>query len=778
MRARRAGLWLLLLAWPAFSGEDEAAAPRRTLYLREVAQIEELSSDESGKAFAVLGRVTLEIPGLFRLRAARAVVWLDPDVDQKLFSLMKELRGADAGVPLWAVRGIYAERGRMAAVFQTPGQTFRCSSLYFDFTTQTGTILDAELRLRRPGDREEAPDLVMRARTFRAVAPGEWRAQDVSLFSSNYQEHEVYLEIDRVTLRDPRLADGIRELTRIAARDYRGGKGVPPEELAAVRTALRESAGTLETKTLSLYGLTGRAFGVPFFRWDQAELDGSDVAPLRIQIEAGSKGSLGTGGRVGVGWRSKPLSWLAGMGYYNGRGPLADLEWEVDAAGGRVVGRSFTVYIHDHGDDRGIVPPTRDRFWTQHRYRWRIAPRWRLDVEVSDISDAQWLRTYDEQEFKEGKEQETLAYLLYRGRRAYASVQAKVRTIGFQETLEELPRATFALPVLTLWRFGADSRGRPVLLQLAASLEVGNLRRRTGDAFTPPDFRTARADLDSTLFLSFFLGAVRVIPFATFRLTGYESGRDGSSTGRFAGSAGVRADVQLSRWFDDVRHVINLSVEYEDMYSVTRMPGALFPLDDVDLVTPFERAGIRWRNRLQRRTADGLEEFLSVEVFLAHFPDGQQPLGRMGDGFVELDLEWLPKPGLRVSGRAEVDTETGSFDTGSLETWWRVRRRVVVAAGVRHLEGDSDIVTASADFEVDRRWRIFLFSQYDVKNGDSLDQGALIQRLGKTAVVGVRLAFDPGDDDFSFSVKLDLLERFRQKQRKDDESARDRIGWR
>ena len=83
---------------------------------------------------------------------------------------------------------------------------------------------------------------------------------------------------------------------------------------------------------------------------------------------------------------------------------------------------------------------------------------------------------------------------------------------------------------------------------------------------------------------------------------------------------------------------------------------------------------------------------------------------------------------------------------------------------VRHLEGDSDVLTVSAETSVDTRWRFVLFSQYDLKNGVALDQGVLITRMGKTAALGVRLAFDPGEDNFSLSFKIDLVEAFRKRE--------------
>ena len=62
------------------------------------------------------------------------------------------------------------------------------------------------------------------------------------------------------------------------------------------------------------------------------------------------------------------------------------------------------------------------------------------------------------------------------------------------------------------------------------------------------------------------------------------------------------------------------------------------------------------------------------------------------------------------------------------------------------------------------RWRFVVFSQTDLKNGQALDQGLLITRMGKTAALSVRLAYDPGDDNFSLSFKIDLVEAFRKRE--------------
>ncbi|MGH7161858.1 MAG: hypothetical protein ACREID_00125, partial [Planctomycetota bacterium] len=255
------------------------------------------------------------------------------------------------------------------------------------------------------------------------------------------------------------------------------------------------------------------------------------------------------------------------------------------------------------------------------------------------------------------------------------------------------------------------------------------------------------------------------------------------SLGRAAAAAGVRADTQASRWYGSTLHLVNVSLEYEDLYALSDQPTELFPLDAVDRVTRFEQIGLRLRNRLRRRAPTGeLRTVLDVEVLGLYFPGGQAPEGVAADGFVELDAEWEPREGLRFALRAGADAGRGTLDTGSFEGSWRARSDILLAAGFRHLDGDSDIFTNAAEFDVDTRWRIVLFSQLDAKSSDFLDQGILVQRLGQTVVVGFRVGYDPGDNELSFAVKVDLLAAFRRERARhragDDLYSREQVGWR
>jgi hypothetical protein len=760
----------LLLALPAAVAQEKPPL----LFISEVRQVEALSDAAQGKAYALLGRVTVENGRVFSVRATRAIVWLDPDADEKIFKLIRELNQGERGIPLWAVRAIYAEGGVVPAVFQAAGQTFRCSSLYYDFRRQRGIFLDADLRLRRGPRRDHAPDLVLRAKELRMAGPGSVVARDATLFTSNYEDYEVGVTVREVRIDDPELGRAVGELQRISARGYRDGQGPTRAEVEAVVAEMEAAGGALGPDLYTLRGMTVRAHGLPLFKWGEAQAQGDDVMALRLESELGSIGNLGFGGRIAAGLGLRPVGFLLGGGYIENHGPFTDLSLDVDAFDSRVRGKSYGVYLRDHGTEDGVEPETENRFWTQNFYRWDISEAWRLDGEFAELSDPTFLGQWDEQVQKEGLPQETLLYLRGRNDRGYVTAIGNWRTIDFQDQVEELPSVAAFVPVLTLLRLGTDARGEPVTFQVAIPAAIANLNHVQGQGSPLGDFGSWRATLDPTFYVAVPLGPLRIVPFVTPGVTAYENDLAGDATARTTVSAGVRADTQLSRWFGRVRHVVNLTLSYEDLFHASVPPSDLFPFDDLDLVTPWNGVTALWHNRLLRAAPDGLVEFLSVEVFGTWYPGGQQPLGATGDWFLDWNVWWQATRSLIVVSRGDI--QDSDLSTASLEGWWEARSNLGLGASLRHLEGTSDIVTLGTEYEVSTRWSLVGFSQYDARDGEWSDQGILVRRLSKSGVVGVRVTYDPGDEGFGLSFNFDVLTRYREKQRRQD-TLRALVGW-
>ncbi|HEX5136043.1 MAG TPA: hypothetical protein VFY93_03665 [Planctomycetota bacterium] len=762
-----------LLAAALLLGAIAHAEGEPLLFLSHVEHVEELSDPAYGKAFALLGRLTIENGRLFSVRASRALIWLDPDADRMVFRLLREMQGEDRRIPLWAVRAVYAEGGGVPAVFQAGGQAFRCASFFYDFRGQRGIFVDADLRLRRGPRRDDSPDLVLRAKELELLGNGSLVARKGTLFASNFEDFDVGITVEELRVDDPEMGGAIGKLKRLSARDYGDGRGPTRAEVEAVIREMAE-AGTVGPEVYTLHGLVVRAYDFPIFKWGEAQARGEDVMAVRLESELGSIGNLGFGARLAAGLGLKPVGFLLGGGYIDDHGPFVDLKLDVDAWGGRVTGRSYGAYLHDHGIEDGVAPETENRFWTQNFYRWRVNDTWRLDAEYADLSDPTFLEQWDEQVAKEGLPQETLVYLRGRTERAYATMITKWRTIDFQDEVERLPEIGGVVPVLTLLRLGETGRGDPVTLQVALPASFGNLRHRQGEGSTLPDFQSVRATFDPTFYVSFPLGPLRVVPFVTPGVTVYEHDLAGDAATRTTASAGIRADTQLSRWFGRVHHVVNLSLAYEDLFHVSVPPDDLFPFDELDEVTPWQGLTVRWRNRLLRSTPFGATEFLSVELFGAFYPNGEQPLGRTGDWWLDWNVWWQATRTLIVLSRGDI--EEGDLETLSFEWWWEARANLGFGASYRHLEGDSDTITLGAEFEVNTRWSLVGFSQFDARAGEASDQGVLIRRLGRSGVVGVRLTWDPGDDGFGLSLNFDVLQRFREKERRRD-TLRALVGW-
>ncbi|MEM8884752.1 MAG: LPS assembly protein LptD [Planctomycetota bacterium] len=766
MRHRVAVLAVLLACsgLRAEEGEDVVRV-RAPDWLR----LDEHSDEKNGAAVCLLGPLRFERTGGFSVEAARLVIWLDPRVETRGFELARAFREKDA-IPLWAIRAIYAESEGGPVIFQTGGQIVRATSIYYDFQRQEGLFLDTEVRLRRDPSvlvDEKLPDFVFRAREMRARGPGRWTAKDVALFSSDYVNPEVSIRVREIEIENENVRRVVGRLMMLSARGSSTGEDPTSAEIESLQAELDALAESESGTDGQMRGVRAQVYRAPIFGWRRVNLNDGTLDGLIVRADVGRIQSLGSGVYLGVGKRSKPIGWYAGAGYIDRRGPLFDGEISVNALGGALRGRTRGSYFRDSGEDfNGFRPPSKDRYWFQNRYRWDFTENWRFDLEYTLLRDRQYLRVYDEGEFKEGKDQESLGRLRYKNDWAIASLIYQWQTIDFLPVVENLPTAAATVPNLTLLRLGRDTLGRPILLQLGFNTSLGNFRFRDGEPTTTGDFRTGRFDLDPTLFLAFNLGPVRVQPFATFRYTWYEETLTGGSANRYAGSAGVRADMQIGRWFGEVQHLINFALSYENLYNVTTDASQLFGLDPVDDIAEWDGFIFRMRNRFLRRTPKGRREFLNFEIVASWFPDGAAPLGVRSDGFAEIDLEWYPSPGWLVQSRVEYFYNTGDLETASIDARWGTNRDVSLWLGFRHLEEDSDVVTAGAEILAENRWRITLFSQYDIKNDDALDQVVQIQRIGKTLLLGVRLKWDPGEDRLSLSFKIDLLEQFRRSRRK------------
>ena len=341
---------------------------------------------------------------------------------------------------------------------------------------------------------------------------------------------------------------------------------------------------------------------------------------------------------------------------FSERGLGTGLDFSYEGATRQGFARGY--YINDTAeeDDRGLPVPRSDRgeVTVRHRELLTCLPGdWRADLELGYLSDLTFLRTYDRDEFDEGKDRETQIFVSGISHNQMVTAQVKGRINDFQNTVE---RQSVAYHVI-----GQPVFGSPLLLTSHADLS--NLRLRMDEdlvGVTDSDWVT-RLDAASEVSLPVQIGPVRADPFVWGDATTYSDRTDDDSTVRGATAFGVRTASNFYRTYhvrnetlgvDRLRHVITPTVEYLNRWAVTESPGHFVQHDEIDALDESHRLTLGLRNRLQTyRPASGGPRpvdyvFLDVD-YAFHLRDSSGD--RNLDDSVEASAGWLATENIEIA---------------------------------------------------------------------------------------------------------------------------------
>ena len=278
--------------------------------------------------------------------------------------------------------------------------------------------------------------------------------------------------------------------------------------------------------------------------------------------------------------------------YLNKRGPAGGFEFEYDRDDTGTEGFLETYYVKDKLL-RDEVPPRlpitdKNRGRVLWRNRQEVTEELRADTELSYLSDRGFLKEYFEEEFQEGKKQETYLNLRRLKDNRGATFLAKDEINKFQTGFEAWPQVTYHAIGQPLWEnrlnMTSESNFGYLNMQIGNELESSNndvfnrLRSTTGKSF--------RFDSDNTLSAPFKWWILKANPFVGGRLTGYSkslenNGPNGDATGRFIGSLGFEGSTQLWRAYalenkllriNGLRHIITPEVRWIAAPIVTKKP--------------------------------------------------------------------------------------------------------------------------------------------------------------------------------------------------------------
>ncbi|WP_146663871.1 LPS-assembly protein LptD [Anaerohalosphaera lusitana] len=485
--------------------------------------------------------------------------------------------------------------GRAEAVYvqgdiiMTEGpRTIRAEEVYYDFRFRRAIAVRAEMQQY---DVDRGIPVYLRAAKLKKVTDNVFEAEDITLTTSEFYLPQVSMTASSLVLTDMTSVD---------------------ERASREETESKYDAVLYDTR---MKYKTATIFAWPKIRTDFERPD----VPIR-RASVGDSSDFGFS--VETNWYLSKL-----LGIKEPEGVETDLA--VDYYGQRGLGTGVAAeyerqdyygwvssyVIKDSGEDdlgrinsRENLEPESDwrgRFTARHRHY--LPYDWQATVEVSYLSDKNFLESFYRDEFDNGKAQETLLYLKRLKENWAFSILNKVRINDWATETEELPTVEYHKLGESFW----DHR-----LTYYSDTQVSRLKDRySSDSSqqSPEQFYTfasTRHEVDAPL----TVGQWQVVPFAAGTF-GYEDqggfirNIDGTPGNRedtvWLGETGVRASTMLWNvdptvksefWdLDGMRHIVQPHIEAAGYYDS----------DDVFEMRDYVNLGLSQRWQTHR----GTEEF-------------------------------------------------------------------------------------------------------------------------------------------------------------------------
>ncbi|MFI4916313.1 MAG: hypothetical protein ACIAS6_07405 [Phycisphaerales bacterium JB060] len=837
------------LALPPVSGERLAAEDAALRRVVEMARQRLGAADVREPILPARGRVSFSAAGLEQVRLGDgrdgsppyAVVMRGPVTilfDDDAGGRRAQLTAQDAvlfhkaelvGAPrldATDVMGLYLEGEVVADIERDGGRRgvdryrVRSPRVYYDLAGDRALLLDAVFRAEPAGT---PTPIYVRAAEIRQRSLGEVMADEARITTTGFFRPHLALGASTLTLR---IED------RPGDRDTGGGTRM----VADARN------------------ITARAMGVPFLYWPIYVGDPSRI-PLRdIGFETGDR----HGEVLRTTWDAFSLAGVeppAGVDldlildayFQRGMAVGGDLTWNGYAGG------SGSLFVYNLFNDTGRdLLPTGARIDRDGQNRTivllehtgRLDEDWTLRAEASWFSDENAVAAFMPDMTWTRREPSSGASVQRIGERSMLLLGANAQINDFVVTdyqLRSRGLVTERLPELRYARPGDDLLGdiAPGLLTYRSDSRVGQLRfsfteptaaelgftstRRAQAALgidpgqSPADRLRAQGLDESTIFrfdtfheLSAQLeaGALRVQPFVTGRLTGYDNDFDdfAATTGQDAdalvarGAVGARLSTQLTRVHDGVdvpaldlhrlRHIIEPNATF--WYGDSTVGQGAIPVYDEHVETfaqgPAMRVGVDQTFQTMRGSLGSYESVdvlrLGAHVVFAgedrvdedrtpRFFDAYPERSQLGDA-LDLEAAWRPTDALGVTGQWIYDLETDRTAESVVGLEVQQIPDVRLFTELRHLGySDDTYVNAGADYQLGDRYTFGAVGTYNEKAGQFQSATFRIGREMPHVVLTARLTYNDitGDTSLGFGFEPTGIDPARERVRRLGASA-------
>ena len=481
--------------------------------------------------------------GALDLSADRVVIWTQADASGKFNPEMFQSR--DAPLQIYLEGNIEIRQGQ---------NVLKAAKAYYDIREDRAVLHEGELRVKVP---DMEGDIKLRAEKIRQLSHQSFHAENAWVTGSEFGVPTYRMEAGDIFLEN---------------RYDRGwlGKGdttVDPETGMAVPkatpwiTSLNNQFRVYDTPIFVSPFMSGPAED-PHIPLESLTFGGDGIFGAQAKTVWNLSKLLGVS-LPGTDWNlqahaySERGFWLGTDATYSSGTPLG--------TPGSYFGLNEAVWINDMGTDNlgldrrdlDISNNTRGRVLWRHRQYF--TDELNMVAEIGLLSDRNFLEQYYENEWDQGKDNETLIGMNYTEGNAEASILASGRLNDFSYDTQWLPKAdlTFLGEPLLWDRLVYSSRTSAGYGQLrpAAAPEDPN------DLFIPtwyyPEAEGAVFSTRHELSMPFSLGGLKLDPYVMGEAAYWQDdGFTNNSMNRFYGSAGLRGSMQLWKVFPEVRSQI------------------------------------------------------------------------------------------------------------------------------------------------------------------------------------------------------------------------------
>ena len=531
--------------------------------------------------------------------------------------------------------------------------------------------------------------------------------------------------------------------------------------------------------------VTFRVRSLPISYWPTMAGDvAEDVTALRtIRIE--NRSNRGTG--VATQWHLMRLLGIdaepPGFNMYlnadlwSERGPALGVE--TDYVRKDFYGEFLTYFLRDSGKDSvgsdDVEPGSKNRGRILWRHRHYLPQNWEMTLELSKITDANFMNEFYEEEDETGKTQETLLYLKKQEHDQALTLLVTQRLNDWQNLTDYYPQIGYNMIGRSLWKdhltYFQDSE-----FALARYRPPEQLPIRGSNT-------TIVADTIHEVDLPLKLGVVNLVPFVEGRLSYFDETlmRTGNES-RYAARAGTRAATQAWRVYDgvesdfwDLHRLRHVNIFDASVFATTNNVESrtLIPFDVAEAGTPVVQGvdemtvlELGWRQRFQtkrgppgkRQNVDWLTADLEATFYSNTDMPEITPDGKRAFDHLDFMTDW------RVTDSAALWTDTNfNLDSGSLDVFTvgatiTHTPRLSYTVGHRYIpDANSAMALVGFDYQINEKWRVTFLEQFDFDRSENAQSNFILTRRMHRWLVRFRIELDPGEDESFVGIEFQPL---------------------